>query len=174
MAESSVRSLRPPDWAAVDAAWRRSLARGVCGIMELVRLGATVLLTANNFNAAFRIRAVSCDLQIRSRFWKTCFARLHSGIVSGSMKVKPMKKVLALSSKLVAAQSAWTRLAIRRTDAWTKRLIYFDPNSGLTARGFWKTLIPARSTSPSGLSVVARNSSFTYKDRHDHDRVVQR
>src|SRR6058998_695650 len=36
MAESSAGASRPSDWAAVAAAWRRSLARGVCAIMKLV------------------------------------------------------------------------------------------------------------------------------------------
>ena len=34
MAESSAVVLRVSDWAAADAAWRSSLARGVCGITE--------------------------------------------------------------------------------------------------------------------------------------------
>jgi hypothetical protein len=54
MAESSTDASCPPDWAAVDAAWRRSLARGVCAIMELVSLAAIVLFYAKQFNAAFR------------------------------------------------------------------------------------------------------------------------
>ena len=53
MAESSAVASRPSDWAAVDAAWRRSLARGVCGITELVCLVAIVLFCAKQFNAAF-------------------------------------------------------------------------------------------------------------------------
>src|SRR4029077_18437061 len=50
MAESSAFASRLSDWAAVDAAWRRSLARGVCGITELVCLAAIVLFCAKQFN----------------------------------------------------------------------------------------------------------------------------
>jgi hypothetical protein len=55
MAESSVVASRASDWAAVDAAWRRSLARGVCAILELVCSTAIVLFCAKHFNAAFHI-----------------------------------------------------------------------------------------------------------------------
>jgi hypothetical protein len=56
MAESSVVASRVSDWAAVDAACRRSLARGVCAIMKLMCFTAIVLFCAKNFNAAFHIR----------------------------------------------------------------------------------------------------------------------
>jgi hypothetical protein len=56
MAESSPVASRLPDWAAVDAAWRRNLARGVCGMTELVCLAAIVLFCAKQFNTAFRVK----------------------------------------------------------------------------------------------------------------------
>jgi hypothetical protein len=56
MAESSAVASRVSDWAAVEAAWRRSLARGVCAIMKLVCSTAIVLFCAKDFNAAFHIR----------------------------------------------------------------------------------------------------------------------
>jgi hypothetical protein len=56
MAESSAVASRLSGWAAFDAAWRRSLARGVCAIMKLVCFAAIVLFCAKNFNAAFRMR----------------------------------------------------------------------------------------------------------------------
>ena len=49
---SSVEVLCLPDWAAVEAAWRSSLARGVCAIMELVCLAAIVLFCPKDFNTA--------------------------------------------------------------------------------------------------------------------------
>jgi len=45
-------------------------------------------------------------------------------------------------------------LVIRRTRAWTKRWICSDPSSSPTGRGFWRTPIPARSTSPSRTAMV--------------------
>ena len=45
MAKWSVGALRLSHWAAVDAAWRRSLARGVCGIRELVCFPAILLFS---------------------------------------------------------------------------------------------------------------------------------
>ena len=54
MAESSAVASHVSDWAAVDAACRRSLARGVCAIIELVCLAAIVLFCAKDFNAALR------------------------------------------------------------------------------------------------------------------------
>jgi len=40
------------DPAAVETAWRRSLARGVCAMNEWVCLAAVVLVYAKDFNAA--------------------------------------------------------------------------------------------------------------------------
>ena len=44
MAESCAVASRLSDWAAVDAAWRRSLARGVCDITKLVSRSECIVL----------------------------------------------------------------------------------------------------------------------------------
>jgi hypothetical protein len=70
---------RVSDWAAVDAAWRRSLARGVCAIMKLVCFTAVVLFCAKDFNAAFHIRGCIFESANPEPDLETCFAVQKSG-----------------------------------------------------------------------------------------------
>ena len=74
MAKSSAGASRLSDWAAVDAAWRRSLPSGVCAIMELVCLAASLLFCATDFNARFAYAVSNLPLVLKflRMFWELC------------------------------------------------------------------------------------------------------
>src|SRR5258707_15254350 len=86
MAESSVVASRLSDWVAVDAAWRRSLARGVCAIMTLGCSAAIVLFCAKDFNAAFHIRGCILECANPEPDLETCVAVRRSRSSQSSQK----------------------------------------------------------------------------------------